>query len=165
MKLIINTYLFVFSITIFSQNLNDSYLKSNVQFDKFNLKANENVFYLNTSTDLQASKQSIFSIKEIFNEKTLNLVVEKNNFYSLIDLHGTKQSIGSNKEIFNEKMLNVQFEKFNFKISEKKIDFNRFMFNCGVLEPISSKEMMISAFKYYILNKYVLSLFAKTDYN
>jgi hypothetical protein len=131
MKLIINIFLFVFSSAIYSQNLNDSDIKFNVQLNKFNLKVNESVI----------------------------------NFNSLIDLQVSKQSIFSNKEIFNEKMLNVQFEKFNFKLPERKIDFNRFIFSCGVLEPINSKDMMISAFKYYILNKYVLSLFAKTDYN
>lgn len=131
MKSIIKIYLFVFSSAIYSQNLNDCDIKFNVQLNKFNLKVNESVI----------------------------------NFNSLIDLQVSKQSIFSNKEIFNEKILNVQFEKFNFKLSEKKIDFNRFIFNCGVLEPINSKDMMISAFKYYILNKYVLSLFAKTDYN
>ncbi len=131
MKSIIKIYLFVFSSAIYSQNLNDCDIKFNVQLNKFNLKVNESVI----------------------------------NFNSLIDLQVSKQSIFSNKEIFNEKILNVQFEKFNFKLSEKKIDFNRFIFNCGVLEPINSKDMMISAFKYYILNKYVLSLFAMTDYN
>ena len=131
MKLIIKIYLFVFCNTIFSQNLNDSDIKLNVQLNKFNLKTNESVFNFNSLTDLQVGKQSIFSTKEIFNEKRLN----------------------------------VQFEKFNFKLQEKKIDFNRFMFQCGVVETINSKDMMISAFKYYILNKYVLSLFAKTDYN
>lgn len=103
-----------------------------------------------------------FNVQNKFNQKVNESI---SNFNSLIDLQVSKQSIFSNNKIFNEKILNVQFEKINFKLPEKKIDLNRFNFHCGVLEPINSKDMMISAFKYYILNKYVLSLFAKTDYN
>ncbi len=94
--------------------------------------------------------------------KTLSSTAE---FASLFDVQKEKHSLLSQNRPFNETTLNKQFENMNFKLLEKQIDYNNLMIQCGVLQPIESKDMMISAVKNYILNKYVLSLFVKTEYN
>lgn len=94
--------------------------------------------------------------------KTLSNASE---FASFFDVQKEKHSLLSQYGSFNEATLNKQFENINFKVLEKRIDYNSLMVQCGVLQPIESKDMMISAVKYYILNKYVFSLFSKTEYN
>ena len=93
---------------------------------------------------------------QIFEDK-----LQSNLFFETQD---NKNSILYLEEKLNQEKFNFQLANLDFKSPEKRIDFNRFLFNCSGIEQADSKDLMISAFKYYILNKYVFGSFLKTEY-
>ena len=55
--------------------------------------------------------------------------------------------------------------QFKLKFPEKRLNYNELMISCGTMQPTSSQNLMIGAVKYYVLNKYVFSLFSNTEYD
>jgi hypothetical protein len=56
----------------------------------------------------------------------------------------------------------IQFQKLPDMTLEEKMNYEDMYFGCM---PSNSQDLMMSAIKDYILNKYVLSLFLNTPYN
>lgn len=136
MKSIFIFLLLLFSNFIFSQIIHERFFGSNIDLN----------FHI---------KQNSINIEDL----------KPNHKDCLLKIYESKYSFLHTNENLLLNKLNQQFKNLNFKTLEKKMDFDSFMTQCGVFQLTSSKDLMIGAIKNYILNKYILSLFAKTDYN
>ena len=120
-----------------------------------------NAFSQTESFEFQHVKlKGLFPIENKF--KSFDLNEETNE--SLSKLNTTTAHFMLKNETSNFQF-DAKQHQFKLKFPEKRLNYNELMISCGTMQPTSSHDLMIDAVKYYVLNKYVFSLFSNTEYD
>lgn len=120
-----------------------------------------NVFSQTESFEFQHIKlKGLFQVENKF--KSFGLVEESNESLPKLNTTTTHFMLKNETSSFP---FDAKQHQFKLKFPEKRLNYNELMISCGTMQPTSSHDLMIDAVKYYVLNKYVFSLFSNTEYD